>query len=418
MLRLGSLACGALLVVASADAQPVFSRYVALGDSYMAGVVSNALVETHQQRSIPALIARQAGVAVFQQPLVSEPGIPAELTLMSLGPGSIIAPKAATPGTPRNAALAASYNNLAVPNSSLADLQSRAADSGGMHDLVLRGKGTALAQATAQRPTFVTLWIGNDEILAAVLRGRAIEGQTLTPTETFRGDLQNVIKILRGIGATVVVGNILDLTAIPFASTLKPYVVDPATGEAVLLNGSRVPLLGPSGPLTDGTLVTLVASPLLAQGTGVPVSVGGKGTPLPDEAILDAAEQAQIRVRVTELNRVITDVCQAARVPVVNMNGFYTDFLRRGRYVGGIQLSNAFLSGGFWSYDGMHPNELGYAIVANEWIAAINDAGGSVAPVSLAGYLASERTPTSTLAPFPWSIDAQLFLRDMYARRP
>src|SRR3989304_10123296 len=60
----------------SAFAQVDFSRYVALGDSLTAGVVSNGSVQTYQQNSYPALIARQAGISGFQQPLVPEPGLP------------------------------------------------------------------------------------------------------------------------------------------------------------------------------------------------------------------------------------------------------------------------------------------------------------------------------------------------------
>src|SRR5262249_28921818 len=155
---------------------------------------------------------------------------------------------------------------------------------GGMHDLVLRGKGTALAQAVGLKPTFVTLWIGNDEILGAVLRGRAVEGLTLTPAETFRTNVQGIVKTLRDAGATIMVGNVLDLTTMPFATTVKPYVVDSITGIPVKVNGANVPLIGPSGPLTEGTLVTLAASPLLAQGIGIPTSAGGNGAALPDEA--------------------------------------------------------------------------------------------------------------------------------------
>ncbi|HSF38956.1 MAG TPA: hypothetical protein VLT87_04125, partial [Thermoanaerobaculia bacterium] len=78
-----SLLALALLVPAGAFAQSVdtgdanFTRYVALGDSLTAGFSSNALVETFQRRSYPALIWRQAtnGAAGFEQPLVSQPGI-------------------------------------------------------------------------------------------------------------------------------------------------------------------------------------------------------------------------------------------------------------------------------------------------------------------------------------------------------
>ena len=43
-----------------------FTRFVALGDSYGAGVVSGSLNERHQVWSWPAVIARQAGLTTCQ----------------------------------------------------------------------------------------------------------------------------------------------------------------------------------------------------------------------------------------------------------------------------------------------------------------------------------------------------------------
>lgn len=392
-MRSHGLLVGLLLCAAPAAPQPSFSQYVAVGDSFLAGVVSDALVESHQARSIPALIARQAGSPQFVQPLVTEPGIPAELTLLSLAPTALIAPKSTVTGAPRTQA--AAFHNLAVPNTTATDLAARTSDGGGMHDLVLRGRGTALAQAMGARPTFATVWVGSDEILAAVRRGRAVEGQTLTPAATFRAGFQALVTGLRAAGATVVAANVMDLTGTPFATTVRPYYTDPTTGEGVRLNGALVPLLGPSGPLPEGTLVTLVASRLIAQGDGVPASVGGRGTALPDEVILDPTEQAQIRARVADFNRAIDEVCRPAGVPVVDTHAFYEGFVRNGRAVGGILLTNQFLTGGFWSYDGVHPTELGYAVLANEWIAAINSTGANLAPVGLAPYLGAEPAGTS-----------------------
>jgi hypothetical protein len=72
------------LAGASAFAQVDFTRYVALGDSLTGGVSSNGSVVTFQANSYPALIARQAGISGFQQPLVSEPGLPPLLYLAAL----------------------------------------------------------------------------------------------------------------------------------------------------------------------------------------------------------------------------------------------------------------------------------------------------------------------------------------------
>src|SRR5678815_1246609 len=105
------LLAAAALAAGRAEAQTNFTTYVSVGDSLAAGFESNALVETHQNRSVPFLIARQAGVQGFQQPLISEPGIPPELTLVSLVPAPLVAPKASSAGAPTNLALARPYNN-------------------------------------------------------------------------------------------------------------------------------------------------------------------------------------------------------------------------------------------------------------------------------------------------------------------
>ena len=67
----------AVLVLAgasAASAQTNFGSYVSIGDSLAAGFESGSLVETHQVNSVPAHLARAAGVSDFQLPLVGEPG--------------------------------------------------------------------------------------------------------------------------------------------------------------------------------------------------------------------------------------------------------------------------------------------------------------------------------------------------------
>lgn len=375
----------AALVPAPARAQSSLSVYVSLGDSLAAGFSNGSLVETHQRTSVPALIARQAEVAGFEQPLVGEPGIPPELALVRLAPAPTIAPRATEPGQPRNFGLPRPYNNLAVPAATVEDALNR--QTGGYHDLVLRGRGSQVAQAVSLGPTFVTLWIGNNDVLGAVLRGRAVDGVTLTPVAAFQSAYEQVVAALKGTGAFVVAANVPDVTSIPFATTLRPVVSDPLTGAPVLANGQPVPLLGPTGPLPTGSLVTLAASTLLADGVGVPAAQGGTGLPLPDEVILDPAEVAAIRDRVAAFNRVIRETCQAASIPVLDVHALLGELTTRGREVGGVVLHGAFLTGGVFSYDGVHLTDLGYAVVANEWIGLINASGGRVPLVDLGPFL-------------------------------
>ena len=182
-----------------ASAGPAFaqtaalSNYVAVGDSLTAGVVNATVVETHQVNSYPALIARQAGLNLFAQPTVTEPGIPAELQLVALLPATVIGPKAPSPGTPNNLGLPRPYNNLGIPTSNTPDYVSRTTDGGGPFDLVLRGLGTGLAQAVALRANLYTVWLGNNDVLGAVVRGTAVDGTTLTPAATFRTAYEQVV---------------------------------------------------------------------------------------------------------------------------------------------------------------------------------------------------------------------------------
>lgn len=378
-------ALAAVLVPAPLLAQATIGVYVSLGDSLAAGFSNGALVESHQRVSVPALIARQARVDGFEQPLVGEPGIPAELALVSLVPVPTIAPKSAEQGAPLNPSLPRPYNNLAVPSATVQD--ALATQAGGYHDLVLRGQGSQVALAMSLAPTFVTLWLGNNDVLGAVVRGSAVDGVTLTPVASFKSAYEQLAASIKATGASVVAANLPDVTKVPFATTLRPVVTDPLTGAPVLVNGQTVPLIGSTGPLPTGSLVTLAASTYLAEGIGVPTAQGGTGLPLPDEVVLDPAETAAIRDRVNALNQVIRDVCQASGFAVLDVHALMQELATRGREVGGVTLTTAFLTGGVFSYDGVHLTDLGYALMANEWIAIINASGGHVPLVDLGPFL-------------------------------
>jgi lysophospholipase L1-like esterase len=373
----------ALLLFASPGQaqQATLASYAAMGDSLTAGVVNGSLVETHQRSSYPALIARQAGLTSFQQPTIAEPGNPAELQLVSLLPSTVISPKAPSPGAPNNTAVPRPYNNLGIPTANTPDYVSKTTDGGGAFDLVLRGLGTALDQAVALRASAYTLWIGNNDVLTAVVQGRAIDNVTLTTAANFRTAYNQIVTAVRATGGKLLVATIPDVTNIPFATTIPSVVVNPTTRQPVLVGGNPVPLIGPTGPLPPGTLVTLAASSLLSRGVGIPTSLGGTGVPLPGDVILDQGEVAIIQDRVRVNNQAIKDIAQANGASVLDLNATYAEFVANGRTVGGINFTEDFLIGGLFSYDGVHPSELGYAILANEWIGALATAGIATLPV-------------------------------------
>jgi lysophospholipase L1-like esterase len=407
------------LVGAGATAQVDFSRYVALGDSLTAGVVSNGSVVTYQSTSYPALIATQAGIAAsgFQQPLVAEPGLPpllylAALNVTPLGISPTIAMKSGL-GYPLNATLPTPYNNLGIDGADTGDLithtgnimnfaQDLADYAAGkvgkvvpFSDLVLRFPvfpgttipATALAQALALEPTFLTVWIGSDDVLGAAETAVAIDGVTMTPTLQFQTEYTTLIGTLRGArpNTPIVVGNIPNVASVPFVTTIKPYIVNPA-------NGTHIPLIGEAGPLTEQDYVTILASPLLAQGIGIPAAAGGTGLPLPEGSfdpatgtltagvVLRAGEVAAIAEKTTDLNNLINQVAAQFGAKVVDFNAYMNQLATTGYTYGGITLTSAYLTGGVFSYDGVHPQALGYALVAREWIKAINANFGAKLP--------------------------------------
>src|SRR5947199_3873934 len=152
-----------------------FTTFVAIGDSYGAGFESASLNVNHQRFSWPAVIARQAGVADFQQPLVSFPGIGNELQLVDIihFPPTILP----APGTaqPINLNLPRPYNNLSVPGATVTDVitligkEPATSTARSFAQFILRGLGTDVQQAIALRPTFIAIWISGNDALAAVL---------------------------------------------------------------------------------------------------------------------------------------------------------------------------------------------------------------------------------------------------------
>ncbi len=392
MNRLRNLTLGLLLAVSpqALSAQVDASRYVAVGDSLTAGFNSGGLVQDVQRNSYPALIFRAAtgSSSGFEQPLVTRPGLPALLELRSLSP-LIIAPRAGS-GSPANLNLQRPYNNLAVPGARLHDVLATVhSESNALFDLVLRGLGTEVQQAAALQPTFVTVWIGNNDVLAAATSGRVIEGVTLTPVAQFDADFRAIMGALASTGAKLAVANIPDVASIPFVTTIPPIVVNPQTNQPVLIGGQLVPLIGPNGSLRLGDRVLLTASTFLAKGDGLPPGIpGASGTPLSDSVTLTIEEQQVIGARVAAYNQIIASVANDRGGALFDANTLLRRIAVDGLNVGGIDYSSAFLTGGIFSYDGVHPTAFGYAFVANEWIKAINAKHGSkIEPINLAPFV-------------------------------
>ncbi|HYR45732.1 MAG TPA: hypothetical protein VER78_01910, partial [Thermoanaerobaculia bacterium] len=178
-----------------------FTKYVALGDSYGAGFSAGCLVARNQQFSYPNILAKQLGIADFQQPTVSDPGIPTCNGLKSLVPVTF-GPISTKTGTPTNLALARSYDNLSIPGAKAGDVidVKTSADGLDLADLVLRGKGSQLAQALSLNPSFITLGIIGNDILTVGSAGFLLDGVTATPLAAFTAKYNSVAASLKASG--------------------------------------------------------------------------------------------------------------------------------------------------------------------------------------------------------------------------
>ena len=253
LFRITSAAALAVVVTSPAAAQVDFTTFVQIGDSITAGFTDGCLAEHGQRDSFGAIIARQAGAASFEQPLVKEPGLgPCRVLTGLTASGFPIFGYKPNTGTPLNATLARPYNNLGVPGFRIKDTTTSrtSADNGNpLTDLVLRnpafGNTTQLQQAASLKPTFTTIFIGNNDVLGPVSMGTVIDGATLTSKADFQANFQLIIDTMKaaqgGTGKGIVFG-LPDITSIPFTTTILPFIapgvtylgqkshVDPATG--------------------------------------------------------------------------------------------------------------------------------------------------------------------------------------------
>ena len=406
--------------------------FVAIGNSLTAGYQSGGLMEDFQQYSFPKQIATQMGVTDFAQPTVSYPGLPNVMELKGLDP---ILEDAPGTGAPTNLGYAKPYNNLGIPGIVLADVMlststQSSTDQGlsgsGLIDVVLRGQGTVWQQAKALQPSFITLWIGNNDVLGFATSGGA-SPTTPTDANTFAFLFNQLGDSLASLGAKVAVANIPNVTDIPFFTTIGPKIAEsmaPAL-NAGLINGlyyqkHGVILPNPTTDFTklDGTdnvLVTLIGgtyAPLLGMPTGkwyrdlaakagIPVSVllstmPGIDTtqafgfhpqnPWPDALILDADEITTATTAITNFNGTIAAIAAKHGWALVDINTFFKGVASAGGVwlEQGIAMKTSYIEGEMFSLDGVHPSTIGYGVVANQFIGAINSTyGTTIAPVYL-----------------------------------
>jgi len=399
-----------------------FSRFMALGDNIIAGYQNAALTEKHQHYSFVAQIARQggavnfpdskteAGYVNFQQPLIGYPGIGA---LSYAGYGTIELFNLDNPNTPNTVnpdplikaipyedypdydptvmpfiseevmLYPLPYSNLGIPGIVMEDIlkgktQLKSKSHSGMIPVILRnplpepyGELTAYQQAKLFQPSILLCWVGMYDVLgyAQYTAGDQPSLSEPTPADYFSEKFRDMTDSLLTLRTNLIIGNIPDITELPYFNTVPAVVIDTVTNAPYLDNsGNMVPLLG----VSSGDKITSSAKGAMSQGYGIPIDVlNGNGEPIPDDMVLDVSEIDISRQAIENYNTIIDSVCANRKVPVVDMYSFYQQ-LKTGIYVAGMNYTDAFITGGFYSLDGIHPSDLGNGLLANEWLEVIN----------------------------------------------
>jgi lysophospholipase L1-like esterase len=255
-------------------------------------------------------------------------------------------------------------DNVAVSGATLGDvLRARAnatseAQIDDELDLVLYPRlQTQIEYAESAPPEYILCWIGNNDVLSAALSFSAFDASQLTPVAQFDQDFVELADRLKALhdnfGTRTVFANIPSVTDIGF-------LVDRTIAEAAL---------GFPVNLSEGSYTSVVAVLLMG--------IFGNDGLLNDPAfVLNPAEVAAIQDRIAVFNGIIDREATRIGMPVVDTNARFADFVANPPVIAGVPLTNTFL-GGLFSLDGVHPNNIAHALIANEFIKTMQNEFGT-----------------------------------------
>ncbi|PKH66892.1 G-D-S-L family lipolytic protein [Flavobacterium sp. ALD4] len=301
------------------------------------------------------------------------------------------------------------------------------------------GTTSVLTYAMSQAPTFFSLWIGANDVLGYAITGG--DGtDPITPSAGpagagFDATYDALVNTLTSGGAKGVVANIPYVTTTPFFTTVPYNSAAVTAAQASALNSAYAAYNGGLTAAKNASLITeaerlartisftagangLVMNdeylttvnvpaaglvlPSLRQTTSadyVLLSSGGvsaqaflplgNGTqfPLADKWVLSKSEVLELKTATDAYNTKIKAVATAKVLAFVDINALMTQVAGPGFTANGFTVTAAFVIGGGFSTDGVHPSPRGYAMIANKFTQAINTTYGSnLKAVDLGNY--------------------------------
>jgi lysophospholipase L1-like esterase len=276
-------------------------------------------------------------------------------------------------------------NNVAVPGATSYDpVAATTGASNALTTFILGGK-TQVQRALDARPTFATIWIGNNDVLSAGGSGILVNTPALgqlgilsTPT-IFAANYDAMIKQLTDSepGVKGVLIGVVQVAGIPLLSTGDTISKAPAAQRTAMNTIAGTPVAVDPNCVGSTALVnvpSLLAAVRAGQHPAVISCV--KGTypaPVGDLFVLDPAEQQTIGGVITAYNTYIAAKAAAIGFAYVDPN----PLLAAQRASNAIPRFPNFTSGtatfgSLISLDGVHPAAAAHVLVANALIDAIN----------------------------------------------
>jgi hypothetical protein len=323
----------------------LFTRYVSLGNSITAGYQSGGLNDSLQVRAYPVLLAQRAG-ATFDYPAVAKPGCPRPF-LAPLGTTGRLgtADSCVRTNNPRI------VNNVAVPGERLRDLYVFPSGQLASLNTLLVGPRTQVRAMIEARPTFVSVWIGNNDALEATVGGilgprTAGADSSLTRLSVFQSQLNILVDSIKFAApqGVMLVGVVNAIAAAPILQPGAYFFLarDAATGrfqgKPVNSNCSPVTALGQPNPLA----ANMVSFQIVGDAAFPEINCDPEAYPAADPRrgayLLDTAEQLIVSNRVTAFNAAIEAAATANGWLYVNPNLILQPYLAEETTVGGLPL--------------------------------------------------------------------------------
>lgn len=395
-----------------------FSRYVAVGDDYTAGVANGALTAQSQAYSFPNLLAQQlkrVGGGEFVQPLAAEgerfgAGLrlfnltDRNLPLLEAVPSTFVAADTLNSGTacaelryqfPRwGGAGTALPNNLGVPGLRVQDISKSgvgnaanrmAADYNPYLERLLPANDdrTYVQVVKAARPTFFTLWMGMSDI-ATYLRSGGTCGATVTAAQ-LQSKVFPLIDSLLATGASGVIGTLPVPNSGLAISRLTQTRLNQRLGRPdtfpifIVENGVATRMLGKDAVLLP--VAGRVGRNETATGQPAAAPLGSADNPLRDEDVLTEGELRLLGVAISNFNTALINTYNrknaAVRTSVVGLDDFFFKINSNGVLIDGVLYTGDPVTGGFFGYDGISLTPRGNALVVNRIIEVLNKSTAS-----------------------------------------